>query len=265
MLGDMFIIISQVWPVHYSTSYNIVQFSKSTYQSIYQAPLTIIMFELLSFCHNDVVSTVTLYTALIETGLVLSASTLIWRESSQQNTRLWPNVVPMLAKRRRRWTNIINKECISCVCWESGSGWYITEICLFISGRQETLDNECAKWSLAFRAASFVFSSWKLFDSEDSTLDVSITKSPITLGTETRVCWRTGMCWQMLAHVGTCLHSKAWHYSRSAGPEISRITHHIFTHLKLCLATAIHNFKWVKIYWQNLIICSVRANLPDHL
>ena len=32
---------------------------------------------------------------------------------------------------------------------------------------------------------------------------------------------------------------------------------HIFTHSKLCLATAIHNFKWVKITFPASIVCVV--------
>ena len=38
----------------------------------------------------------------------------------------------------------------------------------------------------------------------------------------------------------------------------------IFTHLKLCLADAIHNFKWVKIIqsWQNE--CGLFSNLADY-
>ena len=37
----------------------------------------------------------------------------------------------------------------------------------------------------------------------------------------------------------------------------------IFTHLKLCLADAIHNFKWVKIIqiWQNLAASAVNRGV----
>ena len=42
----------------------------------------------------------------------------------------------------------------------------------------------------------------------------------------------------------------------------------IFTHLKLCLADAIHNFKWVKIIqiWKNEVNCFQigRVYLPRH-
>ena len=44
-----------------------------------------------------------------------------------------------------------------------------------------------------------------------------------------------------------------WKYQHTMLNPLSVKLSEIFTHLKLCLATAIHNFKWVKIYHSCLI------------
>ena len=45
-------------------------------------------------------------------------------------------------------------------------------------------------------------------------------------------------------------------------PYPAELIYLIFTHLKLCLATAIHNFKWVKISHICLILDQIFGN-PD--